>query len=182
LIYFLVPRVPEVAYNNESTFTGDSANGLSFQTVEPVRFEFNGKINLAMIAKSSYVQPKTSIITVVIKDLSSAGNPVEVARGSNSDSVSISNKEYTPFSVDLNFRYSSVLFFPSSILTQACLCLHKLFGFVGEIRVRIRYGQHGTKHVATNGPEKKTGPSSKSGSLSCGRSKVAPEHSRNAQS
>ncbi|EFP92483.2 uncharacterized protein PGTG_18308 [Puccinia graminis f. sp. tritici CRL 75-36-700-3] len=107
LIYFLVPRVPEVAYNNETTFTGDSANGLSFQTLEPVRFEFNGKINLAMTAKSSYVQPKTSIITVIIKDLSSAGNPVEVARGSNSDSLSISNKEYTPFSVDLNFRYSA---------------------------------------------------------------------------
>ncbi|EFP78711.2 uncharacterized protein PGTG_04667 [Puccinia graminis f. sp. tritici CRL 75-36-700-3] len=40
------------------------------------KFEFNRKINLAMTAKSSSVQPKTSIITFIIKDLSSAGNPV----------------------------------------------------------------------------------------------------------
>jgi len=107
LSYFLVPRIPEVAYNNETPFTGDSTEGLSFQALEPVRFEFNGQINLAMMAKQSYVKPKTSHITVIIKDLSSSGSPVEVGRGTNSKTLAISTKEYTPFTVDLKLRYSA---------------------------------------------------------------------------
>lgn len=107
LSYFLVPRIPEVAYNNETPITGDSTSGLVFQTVDPVRFEFRGKINLAMTAPASYVDPKTSQVTVVIKDLSSTSTPVDVARGTLSTPVKISRKEYSPFSLDLLFRYSA---------------------------------------------------------------------------
>lgn len=107
LSFFLVPRLPTIAYNNQTTLLGDSSNGLSFEAQEPVNFRFNANINLAMEAHKSYVRPKISSLDVIIKDLSSSSSAVEVARGSLSKSLSISNKDYTPFDVDLNFRYSA---------------------------------------------------------------------------
>ncbi|WAR52263.1 hypothetical protein PtB15_1B704 [Puccinia triticina] len=107
LAYFLVPRVPELAYNNAQTFEGDSGPGLSFQTLDPVRFAFAARINLAMQAKTSHVRPRTQAISVIIKDLSSAAAPVEVARGTTTQSVAIDTKDYTPFAVDLAFRHSA---------------------------------------------------------------------------
>ncbi|KAH9473409.1 hypothetical protein Pst134EA_000482 [Puccinia striiformis f. sp. tritici] len=107
LVYFLVPRTPTIAYNNEKTFEGNSVEGLSFQVIDPIKFDFNGKINLAMTATTSYVKPKTTGITVILKDLSSAGAPTEIARGVNNTPVIVDTKEYTPFTVDLKFHYSA---------------------------------------------------------------------------
>ncbi|POW07570.1 hypothetical protein PSTT_08177 [Puccinia striiformis] len=107
LVYFLVPRTPTIAYNNEKTFEGNSLEGLSFQVIDPIKFDFNGKINLAMTATTSYVKPKTTGITVILKDLSSAGAPTEIARGVNNTPVIVDTKEYTPFTVDLKFHYSA---------------------------------------------------------------------------
>ncbi|WAR57145.1 hypothetical protein PtB15_8B191 [Puccinia triticina] len=80
LVYFLVPRVPEVSYNNEKTFEGDSTTRLSFEALEPAWFAFSARINLAMATKTSSFCPHTNTINVVVKDLLSAGSPIKVSR------------------------------------------------------------------------------------------------------
>ncbi|WAQ84775.1 hypothetical protein PtA15_5A348 [Puccinia triticina] len=83
LAYFLIPRVPEVAYNNKKTFEGDSTTGLSFEALEPAWFAFSTRINLAIASKTSSFRPHTNTINVVVKDLLSARSPIKFARGSS---------------------------------------------------------------------------------------------------
>ncbi|MBW0485408.1 hypothetical protein O181_025123 [Austropuccinia psidii MF-1] len=124
LCFFLVPRLPFIAYNNQTPLTSDNS-GLSFRRTDPVDFQFNAQINLAMKAPSSFIKPKAKNIYVTISDLSSTDSAVQVASGTLSKGVSVGTKDFTPFTVDLKFQYTTKFANDSLWTAWYAACAHK---------------------------------------------------------
>lgn len=106
MLYFFIPRVPSLAYNNQQLMVGDNSTA-SFKRADPIGFSFDAKINLAFDARNSYLSPKVSNLVVIVEDLSTAG-ALEIGRGnSDQDVISLNTKDYTPFSATVHFKYSA---------------------------------------------------------------------------
>ncbi|KAH9823787.1 hypothetical protein DFH28DRAFT_943616 [Melampsora americana] len=106
MLFFFIPRVPTLAYNNQQLMVGDNSTA-SFKRADPIGFSFDAKMDLAFDAKNSYLGPKVHNLVVIVQDLSAAG-AIEVGRGnSDQDVISLSTKDYTPFTATVHFRYSA---------------------------------------------------------------------------
>ncbi|KAG0149439.1 hypothetical protein CROQUDRAFT_653751 [Cronartium quercuum f. sp. fusiforme G11] len=105
MLFFLLPRAPTLAYNNQTLFVGDNSTA-SFRRADPIGFSFDAKINLAFDGRNSYVGPKVHDLLVIVQDLGSSA--IEVGRGTlDGGSLKLSTKDYTPFSATVHFTHSA---------------------------------------------------------------------------
>ena len=107
MLYFVIPRVPALAYNNQTLMDGDS-NSISWSRT-PANFTFNANMHLALDGRSSYVPIHAKNIQVTVNDLGSQSGTVAVGTGSLS-SLTAGTKSYTPLDVPIVFKYSCVPF------------------------------------------------------------------------
>lgn len=158
MLYFVIPRTPTLAYNNQALMSGDDASINWSRT--PANFTFNANMSLALDGRSSYVPPRVSNIQVVINDLGSTPGTVQVGTGTVS-SLTASTKQYTPLNVPITFKYTCV----GSVHRSENVTEPRAAGLQTR---RTRSGTPGTARAATSGPA--TRPARRSSSASSSRS------------
>lgn len=102
MLFFVIPRVPSLAYNNQSLFVGDS-NSIVWNRV-PANFSFDATINLAFEG-AGYVPANAKNVQITINDEGSTTGTVPVGKGTLS-SIKAANKGFTPLAVPVHFSYA----------------------------------------------------------------------------
>ena len=102
MLYFVIPRVPSLAYNNQTLMVGNNQTIVWNRT--PANFSFDATLNLAFDGRGSYVPAQVKNIKVTVNDLGSTDGTVPVGTGQLS-SIEAGTKGFTPLAVPVHFKY-----------------------------------------------------------------------------